>query len=101
MFSINSINQINYFLLLFTAPPVIQVNESLVFTPPGINFEFPLCRVRSNPQAKVSWKRIFWDLPKQRSIVNGSSLKISNVQFSDEGFYICEAQNFLGKIIIN
>ena len=101
MFCINSINQINYFLPLFTAPPVIQVNESLVFTPPGINFEFPLCRVRSNPQAKVSWKRIFWDLPKQRSIVNGSSLKISNVQFSDEGFYIYEAQNFLGKVIIN
>ena len=81
----------------FIAPPVIQVNESLVFAPQGINFQFPLCQVRSNPPAKVTWKRVFWNLPKERSHVNGSSLKISNVQFSDEGFYICEAQNIFGK----
>ena len=72
----------------------------MVFAPQGINFEFPICRVRSNPLADVTWKRIFWKFPKLRSIVNGSSLKISNIQFRDEGFYICEAQNFLGKFIL-
>ena len=81
----------------FLAPPVIQVKENLVFAPQGIDFQFPLCRVRSNPPADVTWKRVFWDLPKSRSHFNGSSLKISNVQFDDEGFYICQAENFLGK----
>ena len=85
------------FLHFIAAPPVIQVNESLIFVPKGINFQFPFCRIRSNPSAKVTWKRVFWNLPKERSNVNGSSLKISDVQFSDEGFYICEAQNSLGK----
>ena len=74
----------------------MQVKEKLVFAPQGIVFQFPLCRVRSNPPANVTWKRIFWDLPKTRSIVKGSSLEINNVQFSDEGFYICQAENFLG-----
>ena len=85
-----------FFLHTFTASPVIQVKENLVFAPQGIDFQFPLCRVRSNPPANVTWKRIFWDLPKARSIIKGGSLKINNVQFSDEGFYICQAENFLG-----
>ena len=89
-------NQRIFFLHTFTASPVIQVKENLVFAPQGIDFQFSLCRVRSNPPANVTWKRIFWDLPKARSIIKGGSLKINNVQFSDEGFYICQAENFLG-----
>ena len=42
----------------------------------------------------MSWKPI--PLPPNRSSVNGNSLNISNVQFADEGYYVCEAENFLG-----
>ena len=71
----------------------------MVNAPQGINFQFPICRVRSNPEAKVTWKRMSWKpipLPV-RAIVNGNALNISNVQFSDEGYYVCEAENLLGK----
>ena len=42
----------------------------------------------------MSWKPI--PLPV-RAIVNGNALNISNVQFSDEGYYVCETENLLGK----
>ena len=92
----------NFFCCIL-APPVIENKENIVYAPQGINYQFPLCRVQSYPKAKVTWKRMSWKpipLPPNRSSVNGNSLNISNVQFTDEGFYICEAKNSLGKSTI-
>ncbi|XP_066924227.1 protein sax-3-like [Clytia hemisphaerica] len=77
--------------------PVISMNKKLVFAPERINFTFPECKVRSNPTAKVTWKRIFWSMPAGRVHVRENTLTINHVQYSDEGFYVCEADNFLGK----
>jgi len=71
-----------------------------VFVYQGTNFKLPECRVRSFPTAKITWKRIFWPLPVDRSIADGGSLTISRVQYKDEGYYVCEAENNLGKKLI-
>ena len=84
------------FFVFVSAPPVIEVNETLVFAPQGIYFQFPICRVRSNPIAKVTWKRVFKPMTSKRFSIRGNSLNISNVQFEDEDYYVCEAENFLG-----
>ena len=86
----------NNLYTFISAPPVIEVNETLVFAPQGTNFQFPICRVRSNPTAKVTWKRLFRPLPSKRFSVHGNSLNISDVHLDDDGLYICEAENFLG-----
>ncbi|XP_066925502.1 neural cell adhesion molecule 1-like isoform X1 [Clytia hemisphaerica] len=83
--------------LTVLSKPVIQNQKTLVFAPQGINFRFPPCEVRSNPPAKITWKRIFWSMPAGRFEVQANTLTIGNLQFSDEGFYVCEAENFLGK----
>ena len=62
-----------------------------------ITFDFPKCDVRANPPAKITWKRIFWPMPVGRFSVQEDSLRIKNIQFKDEGFYVCEAENFLGR----
>ena len=72
--------------------------RNLVFAPEGITFDFPQCKVRSNPPAKITWKRIFWSMPAGRFKIKSNDLQIANVQFKDEGFYVCEAENFLGKV---
>ena len=89
-----------YFFFVFqkiSAKPEILSKETLVFAPEGITFDFPKCDVRANPPAKITWKRIFWKLPAGRFTVQGNILRISDIQFKDEGFYVCEAENFLGK----
>ncbi|XP_066934901.1 uncharacterized protein [Clytia hemisphaerica] len=77
--------------------PVIHMTETLVFAPNGVNFQLPECKVRSNPTATVTWKRIFWSMPVGRFNVQENKLMINNVRYSDEGFYVCEAENYLGK----
>ena len=71
--------------------------KTLVFAPQGVDFTFPLCQVRSNPPVKIKWKRIFWSLPTGRFRVQENELMIKDVRYSDERFYVCEAENFLGK----
>eukprot|EP00111_Clytia_hemisphaerica_P018024 TCONS_00053348-protein len=77
--------------------PVINTTKALVFAPQGVDFHFPLCQVRSNPPAKITWKRIFWSLPAGRFHIREKELLIKDVRYSDEGFYVCEAENMLGK----
>ena len=83
---------------------MILNKKNMVNAPHGVDFQFPLCRVQSNPEAKVTWKRMSWKsipLPPNRSSVNGNSLNITNAQFADEGYYVCEAKNNLGKLSIS
>jgi len=69
-----------------------------VFAYQGTNFKLPECRVRSFPAARITWKRIFWPLPADRSrSIDGGTLSISRVRNEDEGFYVCEAENKLGN----
>lgn len=83
-------------LNVFSAP-VISMEEGPVFVYQGVNYEFPACNVRAYPKAKITWSRVFWSLPEQRYSVEDNLLKINRVQYNDEGFYICKAENFLGK----
>ena len=37
-------------------------------------------------------------MPAGRFNVRQNKLTIENVRYADEGFYVCEAENFLGKL---
>ena len=71
-----------------------------LFVNQGINFRFPECKVRASPEPIIKWKRFFWNFPKGRYSAVDGHLNISRVQYDDEGFYICEAENSLGKLVM-
>lgn len=57
------------------------------------------CVVEGDPAPKVMWRRDDGKLPIGRvSIQNDNSLQIESVQPSDEGLYICVAENVVGSI---
>ena len=78
--------------------PSFRQPLSPVITPAGNQAVFQ-CNVISNPPATVSWT---YGTPQQnlsnggRIFFNSSTLIISNVQSSDEGYYHCIAQNSFG-----
>ena len=75
------------------------MNTSFLFAYQGTNFNFPECRVRSFPTAKVTWNRLFHPLAGGRFIADAGFLSILRVRYEDEGYYVCEAENRLGKEI--
>ena len=59
---------------------------------------FSGCEVFSNPPAIITWKRGHESVPSTFTNADGI-LTISKMQFKDEGFYICSAENYIGIII--
>lgn len=57
------------------------------------------CSVDGDPAPTVLWRREDGKMPIGRArILDNKSLLIDNVQTSDEGLYICEAENLVGSI---
>ncbi|XP_045463107.1 roundabout homolog 2 isoform X2 [Harmonia axyridis] len=57
------------------------------------------CRVDGEPAPVVLWRREDGKMPVGRArILDDKSLSIDDVQMSDEGIYICDAQNDVGTI---
>ncbi|XP_044754748.1 roundabout homolog 2-like isoform X2 [Coccinella septempunctata] len=57
------------------------------------------CRVDGEPAPVVLWRREDGKMPVGRArILDDRSLSIEDVQMSDEGIYICDAQNDVGTI---
>ncbi|XP_057311726.1 netrin receptor DCC-like isoform X2 [Hydractinia symbiolongicarpus] len=78
-------------------PPIIHLPSDRIYANLGTNFKFPECKVTSNPPATITWKRGYGNLPFGRHEKNGTSLEIFNVREEDTGYYVCEAENYLGK----
>ncbi|KAF5273665.1 hypothetical protein FQA39_LY07355 [Lamprigera yunnana] len=56
------------------------------------------CSVDGEPKPKLSWKREHGKMPITRfQIADDKSLQIQNVQLTDEGLYICDAENIIGS----
>lgn len=83
-----------YFLVkpVFNKEPqdkVVLVGQKVVFE----------CSVDGDPTPTVLWRREDGKMPIGRArILDDKSLLIDNVQTSDEGLYICEAENLVGSI---
>ncbi|KAJ8974901.1 hypothetical protein NQ317_015290, partial [Molorchus minor] len=57
------------------------------------------CSVDGDPTPNVLWRREDGKMPIGRArILDDKSLQIDNVQTSDEGLYICNAENLVGSI---
>lgn len=57
------------------------------------------CSVEGEPSPSVLWRREDGKMPIGRArILDNKSLLIDNVQTSDEGLYICVAENLVGSI---
>ncbi|KAK5642014.1 hypothetical protein RI129_008181 [Pyrocoelia pectoralis] len=57
------------------------------------------CSVDGEPKPKVLWRREHGKIPIGRAqIADDKSLQIQNAQSSDEGLYICDAENLVGSI---
>lgn len=57
------------------------------------------CAVEGEPSPAVLWRREDGKMPIGRArILDNKSLLIDNVQTSDEGLYICAAENLVGSI---
>ena len=94
---------------VFTSPlmsltksqPVITEETDVLIAKMGTSFVFPICATDAFPRAQPVWKRGFGDLPEGRSLmtVDGSKAKLllQDVKAQDGGYYICEAENYLGR----
>ena len=57
------------------------------------------CTVDGNPNPKVTWSKLNSSLPVGRHVVEYSgALIVKDVRPGDDGFYICRAENLLGRV---
>lgn len=86
------------FFLSFAVAPIIHLPSGPIHANLGTNVTFPECKVTSNPPATITWKRGYVNLPIGRHERNKTFLQIFNVRAKDEGYYVCEAENYLGMV---
>ena len=85
-------------LTVHTKPKVILQSRKLT-APQGIPFEVP-CKAEGSPYPTLKWKRGFGNLAGQQILSKDSktlSLKFDKTELSDVGWYVCEAENYLGR----
>lgn len=85
-------------VFLFVVKPVYNKEplDKVALVGQKVVFE---CSVDGDPTPTVLWRREDGKMPIGRaSQLHDKSLVIDNVQTSDEGLYICEAENLVGAI---
>lgn len=74
--------------------------ERLVYSYEGITFKFPPCQAEGYPAPSISWERSYGVLNYRSRLLTDGILQIQNVRIQDEGYYICKAKNFLGRLAL-
>ncbi len=59
------------------------------------------CEVGGDPTPTVLWHREDGTLPHGKTSIQSGKLSIANVSPKDEGVYVCEAHNTVGKISVS
>ena len=85
-------------LTVHTKPKVILQSRKLIATE-GTSFQVN-CSAEGSPYPKLEWKKGFGKLSGQQILSKDSktlSLKFDKPDLSDAGWYVCEAENYLGR----
>ncbi|KAK2547726.1 Peroxidasin-like protein [Acropora cervicornis] len=84
--------------LVVNAHPRISLNPGPRHAIQGSTVTLPICHVTGYPTPVVTWRKSFGLLPQGRVRYNNSALQIFQVRKEDSEFYICSAENILGKV---
>ena len=83
---------------LVSVQPRISLNLGPRYAIQGSTFTLPTCHVTGYPTPVVTWRKLSSHLPLGRVRYNNSALQILRVRKEDSEFYICSAENLLGKV---
>ena len=83
---------------LVLVQPRISLNLGPRYAIQGSTFTLPTCHVTGYPSPVVTWRKLSSHLPLGRVRYNNSALQILRVRKEDSEFYICSAENLLGKV---
>ncbi|XP_015757184.1 PREDICTED: peroxidasin homolog [Acropora digitifera] len=84
--------------LVVNVQPRISLNLGPRYAIQGSTFTLPTCHVTGYPTPVVTWRKLSSHLPLRRVRYNNSALQILRVRKEDSEFYICSAENLLGKV---
>lgn len=85
-------------MFVFPVKPFFNKEPQDVVTLAGQRVVFQ-CAVDGEPTPNVLWRREDGKMPIGRArILDDKSLLIDSVQTSDEGLYICDAENLVGSV---
>ena len=90
--------------LVISFPFFVPVHPRICLNPgprhaiQGSNFTLPICHVTGFPTPVVTWRKSRGLLPQGRVRYKNSALQILQVGKEDSEFYICSAENLLGKV---
>ncbi|XP_015764729.1 PREDICTED: roundabout homolog 1-like [Acropora digitifera] len=84
--------------LVVNVHPRISLNPGPRYALQGSNFTLPICYVTGYPTPVVTWKKSSGLLPQRRVRYNNSALQILQVRKEDSEFYICSAENLVGRV---
>ncbi|XP_044170355.1 uncharacterized protein LOC122947345 [Acropora millepora] len=84
--------------LVVNVHPRISLNPGPRHAIKGSKFTLPICNVTGHPTPVVTWKKSSGLLAQGRVRYNNSMLQILQVRKEDSDFYICSAENLVGRV---
>ena len=88
---------LNFYYYLIAVPVMIIQKPRSVIVEEGQNVNL-LCKATGQPTPKVTWRKAFTHVPKERTSVVDGKLTIFKVKKADGGTYACSVKNLLGMI---
>lgn len=77
-----------FFLLLELFPLTVVPSKQVAYKGNSTTFQ---CNYKGGSQYEVTWQKKDGLLPSGRHVIDKGQLKITDVDFKDEGTYVCKA----------
>ena len=85
-------------LRFLSEPPKIVTRPPSVLTiKENQNVSVP-CRITGFPKPEITWYKAGVALRREAYSFESGALKLSRVQYSDRGSYVCQGKSFLGLV---
>jgi len=75
---------------------LITQKPSSVIVEEGQNVSL-LCKAAGQPKPRITWRKAFSHVSKERKVVVGGKLTILGIKKADGGTYVCSVRNLLGQ----